>query len=43
MNEKFQKVTFDELKYLKTVLSFSTRYKIKSISIYPGYNKTKHK
>ena len=30
MNEKFQKVTFDELKDLKTVLSFSTRYKIKS-------------
>ena len=30
MNEKFQKVTFEELKDLKTVLSFSTRYKIKS-------------
>lgn len=30
MNEKFQKVTFEELQNLKTVLSFSTRYKIKS-------------
>ena len=30
MNEKFEKITFDELKDLKTVMSFSTRYKIKS-------------
>lgn len=30
MSDKFQKVTFEELKDLKTVLSFSTRYKIKS-------------
>lgn len=30
MSDKFQKVTFEELQDLKTVLSFNTRYKIKS-------------